>query len=79
VLYHPHHPTGHNGSRNEVAEALGAIEQHVPRQVALGNAEDDGREEGEDNRCGKMRELHDPLFFLTNSDVVSVHRTDHVQ
>jgi hypothetical protein len=57
MLYHPHHPACQDGSDYEEAEAFGAIQGHVARGCALGNAENDGGEEGKNDRCGKVGEL----------------------
>ena len=54
VLDYPHCPTGEEGSCCEEREAFGAVEDHVARSGALGNAEDDGSEEGKDNRGAEV-------------------------
>jgi len=58
VLNHPHHPTSQNRAHNEEREALGSVLDHVARRRALGNAEDDRSEEGEDERGAEMGKLH---------------------
>src|SRR5205823_4232959 len=64
VLDHPHHPTCHYRSGNKVAETFRAVQEHVAGHIPLGNAEHDRSEEGENNRCGEMGELHSGYSFF---------------
>src|SRR5215813_4363430 len=63
VLYYPHQPTRCDGSCSEKREAFSSVEDHVAWRCALGDAKDDGCEEGEDNRCAEVGELHGYSFF----------------
>src|SRR5437016_3366717 len=64
MLYHPHHPTRQDGAGYEEAEAFCTIESHVARRRALGDAENDRGEEGEDNRRAEVGELDAHYSFF---------------
>jgi hypothetical protein len=52
-----HDPTKHNGRADEEHKAVNSVANHGPRRLALGDAEDDGREEGEEHNRSKVRGL----------------------
>jgi len=54
MLDNPHQPASQDRSCCKEGEALGAVENHVARGGALGDAEDDGSEERENDRCAEV-------------------------
>ena len=59
----PHHPPGDEYSANKHSEAIQAIADLLARGVALGDAEDDGSEDGEQHGCAEMGQLQIHGFF----------------
>lgn len=51
MMHKPHDPPAAEQSQNEDHEAIGAVAEHFPRFIALGDAKDDGGAEGADE-CG---------------------------
>ena len=54
MLDNPHQPASQDRSCCKEGEAFRAVENHVARGGALGDAEDDGSEERENDRCAEV-------------------------
>src|ERR1700727_3680387 len=59
----PHGPAGDDGSAQKHGETIKAVADHVTRGLAVGDAEHDGREEGEPRRGAEVAELDRHCFF----------------
>src|SRR5579864_830985 len=51
---HPHHPACHQRSTQEHGETIESVADHLARGLAMGDAENNRREHGKDDRCAEV-------------------------